>query len=504
MGQAELPGRAFALTETENQMQKLYAVCPRASALGLTKGMTLAEARAIRPDIVTDASNPERDAKKLEGLARWLVRYTPLTAVDDTIGNYCSDGILLDITGCAHLFGGERAMLTDIEHRLEHAGIRARMAIAESRSTAWALARYYPAEGSMISKTSAESTEMLANLPVRALRLDSGSELTLHRLGLKSIGSLLKLPRSALAQRFRGRPSKEITALLTRLDQVSGRYDEPVSPLTLLPSWRVQQTFSEPVQHRPQIDITIKALVNKLASMLAEAEQAARRLALQAFRVDGSLQEIIIGTNRPSRDKAHLTRLLLEKTDTLEAEFGFDLLMLNAFETEHLPPVQTGNASAQHSQSASELLDRLSIRLGPQAIGRLKHRESHLPERTQTLAPAHEKRLGWDKSFPNTAPRPLRLLLRPEVMDVLAEVPEGAPRRFLWRRTEHRTTKAEGPERIACEWWINPEAETRDYYRVEVIGGARFWVFRYGLYGVNGVRHASNSKPAWYMHGFFA
>ena len=466
--------------------------------------MTLAEARAVRPDLVTEASNPERDAKKLEDLARWLVRYSPLTATDNTIGGYCADGILLDISGCAHLFGGERAMVSDMQARLERAGISARIAIAENRSTAWALARYYPCETSVISATPTESAKMLTGLPVRALRLDDGSVLTLTRLGLKTIGSLLDLPRPSLAQRFRGRPTKEITALLTRLDQVSGRYDEPISPLTPLPSWRVQQVFSEPVLHLPMIETTLKALVNKLSSMLTEAEQGARRLVLQAFRVDGSLQEIVIGTNQPSRDKAHLTRLLLEKTDTLEAEFGFDLLMLNAFETEHLAPMQTGNTSVQHIQSASELLDRLATRLGPQAVGRIKHRESHLPERVQTLAPAHEKLLGWDKSPPNTPPRPLRLLMRPEEMDVLAEVPEGAPRRFLWRRMEHRTIKAEGPERIACEWWINPEAETRDYYRVEVTGGARFWVFRYGLYGVKGVRHAGNSKPTWYMHGFFA
>jgi len=466
--------------------------------------MTLAEALAIRPDIATEAADPELDARKLEELARWLVRYTPLTAIDDTVGGNCSNGVLLDITGCAHLFGGERAMLTDIEARLERAGINARIAIAENRASAWALARFYPSETSVISTSFTESAKMLAGLPVQALRLDNASVLTLNRLGLKTIGSLLDLPRPTLAQRFRGRPSKEITALLTRLDQLCGRYDEPTSPLARLPSWRVQQAFSEPAQHLPMIETVTDTLVSKLTVLLAEAEQGVRRLALQAFRVDGSLQEIVIGTNRSSRDKTHLTRLLLEKTATLEAEFGFDLLILNAFETEHLPPIQIGNTNTRHNQSASELFDRLATRLGPQSISKLKHIESHLPERAQTLAPAHEKRLGWERSPPNTAPRPLRLLLRPEVMDVLAEVPEGAPRRFLWRRMEHRTTKAEGPERIACEWWINPEAETRDYYRVEVTGGARFWVFRQGLYAVKDVRHAENSKPTWYMHGFFA
>lgn len=457
--------------------------------------MTLAEARAVRPDIHVEPASPMQDARKLEELARWLVRYTPLTATDG------ADGILMDVSGCPHLFGGEQMMVSDIQTRLEDAGITAQLALAENRGTAWALARYRPGA---VSTSVDQSAEMLAGLPVRALRLDGASELTLIRLGLKTIGSLFELPRPALAQRFRGRPSKEITALLTRLDHILGRYDEPFSPFSPLPSWRVSQAFSEPAQHLPMIETASETLIDKLSDMLAEAEQGVRRLLLQAFRVDGSMQEICIGTNRPSRDKAHLKRLLMENIDTLEAEFGFDLLMLSAHETEYLPPTQTGSFTAQHHQLASELLDRLAVRLGPYAIRRLKHSESHLPERTQTLAPAHDRDLAWG-AFPEDKPvRPLRLLSRPEVIDVLAEVPEGAPRRFRWRRMEHRITKAEGPERIASEWWLNPEEHTRDYYRVEAEGGTRFWLFRHGLYGVRGVRRAESAKPSWYMHGFFA
>jgi protein ImuB len=201
-------------------------------------------------------------------------------------------------------------------------------------------------------------------------------------------------------------------------------------------------------------------------------------------------------------------RLFAEKLPRLEAAFGFDLLMLKALEVAPLAPPQVGNDRARRQQSTSELLDRLTARLGAHAVCRLKHRHSHLPERAQSLASAGRDDLDWRSLPMDMPPRPIRLLPRPEPIDVLAEVPEGAPMRFRWRRVEHRVRRAQGPERIASEWWIDPEELTRDYYQVEVTGGPRFWLFRRGLYAVPGVRTgekvAQSDKPAWYLHGFFA
>lgn len=462
--------------------------------------MTLAEARAIFPELIVEPASPAQDEQRREELARWLVRYTPLSACDFTD----KDSILLDVTGCPHLFGGEQAMLATIKERLGQAGFTAQLAMAENRAVAWALSHYRP---DTISRSSTESKRLLSPLPMRALRVDNATEQTLGRLGLKTIGNLFDIARPALAQRFRGKPAKQVTALLTRFDQLLGRCEEPFSPLVPLPGWRVQQAFSEPVMHLPMIEATVESLLGKLVDMLAEAEEGLRRLSLQAFRVDGSVQDIVVGTNRPSRDKKHLFSLLMEKLDQLEAEFGFDLLMLSAVETESLPPTHYGGYKTQQQQSASELLDRLAIRLGPGAISRLKHRSSHMPERAQSYAPPHARELQWGALPTSMGPRPLRLLHRPEAVDVLAEVPEGAPRRFRWRRMEHHILKADGPERIAPEWWLDPEGQTRDYYRVETIEGARFWLFRYGLYPVPGIKRSNqegSAKPAWYMHGFFA
>lgn len=477
---------------------------PKARALGLTAGMTLAEARAIHPAILTDAANPAADAAALEALARYLVRYTPLVALDGR------DGILMDVTGCPHLFGGERTMLSDIKGRLARAGITACAAMAETVGAAWALARYKTDNraGSIVDKGT--SLTAISPLPVRALRLDDATSLMLNRLGLKSIGSITSLPRAALARRFRGNPAKAVTELLEKLDQALGRRDEPISPLTPLPEWQVKQAFMEPAQHLEQVELALDALTEDLCLVLAEGERGARRLQLDAYRVDGTVQSLLVGLTRPSRDKAHMLRLFAEKLANLDAGFGFDLLTLSALESERLMPAQVGDLRQEEAHSTALLMDRLAARLGPGAVLRLRHNASHLPERAQTVTTQGSRtlgadELGWDHCpTTTTAPRPLRLLPRPEPVDVLSAVPEGAPRSFRWRRVEHRVVKAEGPERIANEWWTQADDRTRDYYRVEVTGGSRFWLFRRGLYTVPSVRPGESDLPDWFLHGFFA
>lgn len=494
-----------------NQTQKLYAVCASAHTQGLVKGMTLAEARAMVPALETAASDENADAKALDALARWCDRYTPLVAIDGT------DGLLLDITGCGHLFGGNQALIDDLAIRLEQAGIMAQIAVADTVGAAWAMARYAPDQILCADKTRTK----LSTLPVKALRLDDQSVVTLHRLGLKKIGDVLALPRPALARRFRGAPAKDITDLLARLDQALGTRPEAVAPLQPLPVWRLRHAFTEPVTHLAAIETALPALVDNLVPILEQAEAGVRRLLLSAFRVDGSVQNIQIGTSKPTRDSAHLTRLFSEKLDALQSGFGFDLLMLSVAESENLPPSQIATVRDTQTEATARVLDRLSTRLGDGAVMQLKHRHSHIPERAQSYSPAYRAEPGWDTAPQNKAPRnmvlrPLRLLLRPEAMQVMAEVPEGAPRRFRWRRVDHRVVKAEGPERLSCEWWLSstqgsPDDLTRDYYRIEVDDGARFWVFRRGLYGMPGVRPAetvhdplSGDTPSWFMHGFFA
>lgn len=492
--QDKAAAKPFALTETVDQTQKLYAVCPKASALGLRAGMTLAEGRAIHPALATGPANREADADSLQKLARYMVRYSPLVSTDGR------DGLLIDATGCAHLFGGEANMLESMTRLLQKAGITACAAMAETVGAAWALARYR--RGSITNATT--SPETLEGLPVRALRLDEASITTLGRLGLKTIGSLTSLPRASLARRFRGNPTKATTALLEKLDQALGRRDEPITPLVPLPEWQVRQAFMEPALHLETLEHAASALAQDLANVLMEAGRGAKRLMFSAYRVDGTVQEMIVGISRPSRDAAHFMRLLGEKIKDLDAGFGFDLIMLSALESEHLAPAQVGDLRQEETQAAAKLMDKLAARLGPGSVARLKHYPSHMPERAQQITTATDENLGWPECATGKARRPIRLLPRPEAVDVLSAVPEGAPKSFRWRRVEHKVVKAEGPERIACEWWLNPHDNTRDYYRVEVSSGARFWLFRHGLYGVPGVRPGESPQPHWYLHGFFA
>lgn len=500
------PDKALALTETSNQTQKLQAVSLAGQALGLVPGMTLAEARAILPTLATAPADPEADAQTLHAIARWCDRYTPLVSMDGR------DGLLLDITGCGHLFGGDDQLLADLKRRLRHAGFDTSIAMAPTIGTAWALARHAP--GTLLTADAPEKA--LKPLPVKALRLDTGTITTLHRLGLKRIGDILTLPRPTLARRFRGKASKHVSDLLKRIDQALGVQSEPIEPLQPLPLWRLRHAFTDPVMHLTGIEAVLLTLIDNMMTILARADKGVRRLTLSAFRVDGTCQDIAIGTSRPTRDASHLMRLFNEKLDALQASFGFDLVMLSVIEAEALPPSQIATIKDTQTEATARVLDRLSARLGSGAVVQLKHRHSHIPERAQSYAPAFSQEFSWNSIPKGVAARPLRLLQRPEAMEVIAEVPEGAPRRFRWRRVEHKVTRSEGPERIGSEWWDllpadDPATLSRDYYRIEVTDGARFWVFRRGLYAQAGVRKAETiddplhgNAPRWFMHGFFA
>lgn len=458
--------------------------------------MTLAEARAIFPALQTEQADPDGDLRALEQLARWAIRYSPLVSIDGT------DGIFIDASGCAHLFGGETAMLDDIKKRLTKAGVSASLAMADTPGAAWALSHHQKTANSIT--LSGHDMDALSALPVHALRLDEATVVTLARLGLKKIGALTSLDRPALARRFRGAKAQLVSHLLCRLDQASGRRPEPIDPLLPLPSWQVRQAFMEPVLDYAILEKAVSDLVDDLTVILQEAEQGVRRLALAAYRVDGTVAHCHIGTSRSTRDAAHLLKLLAEKLPNLDAGFGIDLILLSAFETERLAPSQIGDQRQAEMKSAAELMDRLSARLGPQAVTRLRHRPSHIPERAQILVGSTEERLDWEQFLPQKhTPRPIRLLSRPEVIEVLAEVPEGPPKSFRWRRVNYRVVTAEGPERIATEWWQSSDALTRDYYRIEDEAGYRFWLFRLGLYAVHRVRPSETDRPAWYMHGLF-
>src|SRR5271165_105307 len=470
----------------------LAAVNPAATAAGLAPGMPLADALSFLPGLATAAAEPAEDAAALRRLAEWCGRYSPWTAPDGT------DGVRIEITGSAHLWGGERALAADLRARLDRLRITARIAIADTLGAAWAMARFAEAERDPFILPPENFRAALAPLPMEALRLDPATAQGLRRVGLKRVGDLYPMPRDALARRFG-------ESVVQRLDQALDDRPEPLSPLGEAPTRRVRLSFAEPIADPADLLHAAERLVADLVPRLAREGIGARRLDLAFHRVDGRVERIRLGTARPSRDPRHLVALFKERLDTVDPGLGIEDVILAAFAVEPLPSEQIGlpgHPAGNEASGIAPLLDRLGNRLGLAALSRLDPRASHIPERASVRVPVGSvPSRAHVAQAPDKPPRPIRMFEPPEPVEAFWLLPDDPPFRFTWRRRWHRVTRADGPERIADEWW-RPEGSgtvdaIRDYYRVEDEGGRRFWLFRAGL-------HGGDRKPRWFVHGVFS
>lgn len=460
---------------------------------GLKHGQSLAEARAMCPAIEILAADPSADKALLVALADWCDRYTPLVALDG------GDGLYLDITGCVHLHGTETLLLKDILLRLFNLGVEARGAISSSAGLSWAMARHR--SGTIVAP--GEAAQVLSPLPIAALRLPSETIETLARVGLKTIGDLLPLPRAPLARRFG-------PAVLLRLGQALGVEDETLSPRLPVASLSAERRLASPVQDEDDILGLALQLAKSLKKSFEEREEGGRLFELVLFRVDGRVFRIRVATSAPLKDPERIASLYRERLqaihDDLDAGFGFEILRLCVVKAERYAAVQEDfSGRPDQGRSLSAFADRVIARFGPESLSVMSLQESHVPERATRFAPLSDMAKFAPTDMEGILPvlpsvRPLRLFRHPEPVDAIAaELPEGAPASFKWRRTLYQVYRAEGPERIAAEWWIDGEdAATRDYFRIEDGDGRRFWLFRDGLYG-----HAQTS-PQWFMHGIFA
>ena len=513
----------FALVERGARGLTLSALNPRARALGLSMGQGQADACAAVPSLTTAPAEPHRDNAALKRLALWAERFSPLVAID--AGPPGLEGLTLDMTGAAHLFGGEAALLDEIRARLSRAAIPARCALADTVGAAWALARFSGRPTSLAAEGA--TRQALAALPIAALRVAPPAIKLLARLGLKQIGDLYALPRSGLARRFNG---PDGLAVVKRLDQAIGDVAEPMVPQQPLPRYRAWRVFAEPMIETEGAAFWLPDLAEGLCGQLERDGVGARRVRLTAFRVDGGATAITALLSRPSLKPAHLIRLLKETGfETLDLGFGADALMLSALAVE---PLQTRQAELEtRALAAAEdalagLIDRLKARLGDEAVRRPVFQASWLPERSEQWSPVRD--LTAEVGAPaGDAPRPLLIFHPPEPVDAIAELPDTAPARFTWRRVAHKVVRAAGPERLSPEWWRPQTAlrlgaadetpRTRDYYRVEDEEGRRFWLFREGLYGREDVsiHNAEKSSPGdadrplprpptWWLQGVFA
>lgn len=472
---------------------RLTAVDERAAKAGLYTGMALTDARAQFEHLDIAFATPRKDAALLERLADWCDRYTPLVALDEP------HGLLLDMTGCIHLFGDEHSLLDDIHKRLHQLGMIVRSALAVNAAAARAFARH--SSGGIVSAD--DQQRRLYALPLACLDIEENHLAGLGRAGLRSVGDVDVLPRSALTARFG-------TRLVDHLDALFGRQSEPISPRRIVPVCMVERRMADPLMAMESIEHVLFSLSDELFRHLQQRVEGAREVEASFFRVDGNVRRITIQTGLPVIDPAILLRLLKERlstlSDPLDAGYGFDLVRLAAVRVERSQAVQKSlDDRAEETGEIDNLVDKLSIRLGNARVLRPVPVDTHIPERAVSLEPAakvkRENTLAWSPDcHPGNPPeRPVRLFQPPERIDATFEVPDSPPAQFVWRRVQHTIVQAEGPERIAPEWWReHAGALTRDYYRLEDSTGKRFWAFREGLH------ERGNPNPRWYLHGLFA
>ncbi len=480
---------------------RLVALDEGADAAGLKRGQGLAEARAICPALIVSEEDKAADRRFHEALADWCDRYTPLVALEG------DDGLFLDITGSAHLFGGEEALLQEMLTRLLEMGLQVQGAISKAPGLSSALARY--AGNRIVADEDCETA--IAPLPLSALRIEESLVRALNKLGLKQVGDLLGAPRAPLARRFGSH-------LLMRLDQALGLDEEAISPRRPVASLSAERRLAEPVQAEEDILMLAGQVAEALKPSLEARGAGGRVFELVLFRVDGKVFRISAGASRPLRDAGRIARLFQERLkglhDELDAGFGFEILRLNVLRHEDFDTEQGDfEGDDRRHLSLGDFVDQVSARLGPDCLQTYQLRESHIPERAVLPVAALDHLSAAiavkPSRMPEAAPlqavgsdsreRPLRLFTHPEPLEAFAvEVPDGPPIRFRWRRLTHQVRRAEGPERLAAEWWLDGEtAPTRDYFRLESENGQRFWVYRQGLYD-------QLANPRWFMHGVFA
>jgi protein ImuB len=479
------PERPLVIAGRDGRRRAVVAADRAAQALGVRPGLALAQAQARVPDLHIEPAHPAADAAALARLALWaLRRYSPVVAID------LPDGLLIDATSVAHLFGGETALLDELRARLTAARLGSRVALAGTVGAAHALARFGP-RPAMIAASS-ETGAAVAALPLAALRLDPTLVERMRRLGFESIADLAATPRAPLALRFGSEPGR-------RLDQIFGRLAEPIQPIRWPELIQVRRAFAEPIAAPETLARNIGQLVEALCPLLEAQGLGARRLDLLFHRVDDLVQAIRVGTAKPVREVKRLTRLLTDRLESVDPGFGVEVMTLAAILAEPLAYRQEDTLGRTADADVSDLVDTLTNRIGAARLYRAAPAESDLPERAvrrvAPLAPA----VG--ATWPVHWPRPSRLLSPPEPVDTVALLPDQPPVHFIWRGVRRRVMRADGPERVFGEWWhADPEtAAVRDYFVVEDESGERFWLYRSG----DGEDPATGDLR-WYVHGVFA
>lgn len=478
--QPRLKNLPFVLRTPSHGRMIITATNAVAESKGISCGYVLADARAIIPDLEVLDDKPDLPEKLLKRLAEWCIRFTPIVAVD------LPDGLLLDSTGCTHLWNGDSNYVSEIIKKLNARGYDVRVAIADTIGVAWGLARF---GRETLIIPNGQHIEALMMLPPEALRLEIETVERLHKLGLHQVGQFIKMPRSSLRRKFG-------QSFIRHLDMALGQEIETIQPVQPIEPYQERLPCLEPIVTAGGIEIALRQLLEALCLRLQQEQKGFRIAKFKCYRVDSKMVQVEIGTNRPTHAVNHLFKLFEVKLPTIEPALGIELFILEAPKVEdHLPDQEKIWEASVGLEDIrlSELLDRLANKVGVESIHRYLPDEHYWPERSMkpTDSLQEKPRTKWRED----KPRPLHLLHNPEPIEVTAPIPDYPPMLFRYKGQVHQVIKADGPERIEQEWWLQ-QGQHRDYYRVEDEEGNRYWLFRLGHY------HDENFQ--WFLHGFFA
>ncbi|SDJ49257.1 protein ImuB [Pedobacter sp. ok626] len=479
----ELKEVPFVFAAPDHGRMIVTAVSQLAAEHEVTSGMSAADAKAICPGLEVLDDKVGRAGKLLKGLGEYCIRYAPIVAIDE----FSMDGLMLEVSGCAHLWGGEREYLKEIISRLKSKGYTVRLAIADTPGAAWAVSRFGKVTPLIAPD---EHVEALQLLPPEALRLEESTLSKLRKLGFYQIRSFIGMPRSVLRRRFG-------EAFLLRLAQALGTEEEVLQALRQPVPFRERLASLEPIKTKTGIEIAITRLLEVLCKRLQTEGLGLRSGLLTAYRIDGKIVQIAIGTSGASHSVAHLFKLFQLKIDQIKPALGIELFELEAVKVDALEVPQEilwNSKPGLNNKSILQLIDRVSGKLGAAAVHRYIPEAHYWPERSAGRARSltELRVMNWNMD----KPRPTELLPRPEVIQVMALIPDHPPKFFIYKGEQHQVVKADGPERIEREWWLDA-GEHRDYYRVEDASGRRYWLYRSGHYG-------ANQSFQWFVHGFFA
>jgi protein ImuB len=451
-----------------------------AQSKGVDRGMVVADARAVIPSLQVLGNELGLAERLLKALAEWFIRYSPAVSIDPP------EGLLLDATGCTHLWGGDENYISDIINRLKKSGYQVRVSIADTIGAAWAVARF--GADSPIVAAGQQSKALLA-LPPAALRLDFDTIERLHKLGLRRVNNFIGMPRSALRRRFG-------ESFIRRINQALGKEEEIIHAVQPIEPWQERLPCLDPIVTITGIEIALQRLLESLCNRLKQEQKGLRIAVFKGYRVDGKIEQVEIATSRPSSRIDHLFKLFEIKLATIEPALGIELFILEAKKVEDVSTIQEKlweRSCGLDNNGLSELLDRVSGKIGGNRIHRYLPDEHYWPERSFKPASSLQERpaISWKVD----RPRPVQLLSNPEPIEVTAPIPDYPPMLFRHRGKLHKVTRADGPERIEPEWWME-HGEHRDYYCVEDEEGFRYWLFRLG--------HYDEGTYRWFIHGYFA